>query len=347
MGPAVTALADRARAAGVVREDFQPSDIPLIYLMLGTVVDFSRGFEDGLYRRYLAILLEGIRTSGQPNPFELAPDGSTKHRTSIGADAYVSSDTVFVAPVRMGDGAQTGAGSVVTRNVKAGELVYGVPARRAGAAKKRAVKKRAVKKKAPAKRKPAKKKRGGSEEGGEASGQEKGEQGLMEFAEKRHLVLYSGSSHPELSEEVAKHLGVKLGEVDIHHFANSEVYVRFLQSVRGAYVFVLQTHTPPVNEHMIETLVMIDALKRGSARRITAVLPFFPYSRQDKKHLAREPISAKLMADLLHTAGADRVMSVDLHAGQIQGFFDVPFDHLTAHPLILDYLRQRDRSTTS
>ena len=161
----------------------------------------------------------------------------------------------------------------------------------------------------------------------------------MEFAETRHLVLYSGSSHPELAEEVAKHLGVSLGEVDIHHFANSEVYVRFLQSVRGAYVFVLQTHTPPVNEHMIETLVMIDALKRGSARRITAVLPFFPYSRQDKKHLAREPISAKLMADLLHTAGADRVMSVDLHAGQIQGFFDVPFDHLTAHPLILDYMR--------
>jgi ribose-phosphate pyrophosphokinase len=161
----------------------------------------------------------------------------------------------------------------------------------------------------------------------------------MEFAERRNLLLYSGSSHPELAEEVAKHLGVMLGEVDIHHFANSEVYVRFLTSVRGAYCFVLQTHTPPVNEHIVETLVMLDALKRGSARRITAVLPFFPYSRQDKKHLAREPISAKLMADLLHTAGADRVMSVDLHAGQIQGFFDMPFDHLTAHPLILDYLR--------
>ena len=161
----------------------------------------------------------------------------------------------------------------------------------------------------------------------------------MEFAERRNLLLYSGSSHPELAEEVAKHLGVMLGEVDIHHFANSEVYVRFLSSVRGAYCFVLQTHTPPVNEHIVETLVMLDALKRGSARRITAVLPFFPYSRQDKKHLAREPISAKLMADLLHTAGADRVMSVDLHAGQIQGFFDMPFDHLTAHSLILDYLR--------
>ncbi|MEX2393464.1 MAG: ribose-phosphate diphosphokinase, partial [Actinomycetota bacterium] len=160
----------------------------------------------------------------------------------------------------------------------------------------------------------------------------------MEFSERRHLLLYAGSSHPDLAEEVAKHLGVTLGDVDIHRFNNSEVYVRFLQSVRGADAFVLQTHTPPVNEHIIETLVMLDALKRGSARRITAVLPFFPYSRQDKKHLAREPISAKLMADLLHTAGADRAMSVDLHAGQIQGFFDMPFDHLTAHPLILDYI---------
>jgi ribose-phosphate pyrophosphokinase len=162
----------------------------------------------------------------------------------------------------------------------------------------------------------------------------------MEFAERRQLALYSGSSHPELADEVAKHLGVTLGDVDIHRFGNSEIYVRFLQSVRGAYAFVIQTHAPPVNEHIVETLVMLDALKRGSARRITAVLPFFPYSRQDKKHLAREPISAKLMADLLHTAGADRVMSVDLHAGQIQGFFDMPFDHLTAHPLILDYITQ-------
>jgi ribose-phosphate pyrophosphokinase len=161
----------------------------------------------------------------------------------------------------------------------------------------------------------------------------------MEYAEKRNLLLYSGSSHPDLAEEVAKHLGVTLGEVDIHQFSNTDTYVRFLTSVRGAYCFVIQTPAPPVNERIVELLIMLDALKRGSARRVTAVLPFFPYSRQDKKHLAREPISAKLMADLLHTAGADRVMSVDLHAGQIQGFFDMPFDHLTAHPLILDYLK--------
>ena len=161
----------------------------------------------------------------------------------------------------------------------------------------------------------------------------------MLYEPRRTLLLYSGTSHPELADEVAKHLGVVLGEVDIHRFANGEVYTRFLTSVRGADAFVLQTHAEPVNEHMMETLVLIDGLKRASARRITAVLPFFPYSRQDKKHLAREPISAKLMADLLHTAGCDRAMSIDLHAGQIQGFFDFPFDHLTAHPLLLDYLR--------
>lgn len=160
----------------------------------------------------------------------------------------------------------------------------------------------------------------------------------MKFEPQRTLLLYAGSSHPELAEEVGKHLGVDMGEVDIHRFANGEMYVRFLTSVRGADAFVLQTHSPPVNEHMMETLVMLDALKRASARRITAVLPFFPYSRQDKKHLSREPISAKLMADLLHAAGADRAMSVDLHAGQIQGFFDFDFTHLTAHPLLLDYL---------
>jgi ribose-phosphate pyrophosphokinase len=161
----------------------------------------------------------------------------------------------------------------------------------------------------------------------------------MQFDPRRTLQLYAGSSHHDLAEEVAKHLGVVLGEVDIHRFSNGEVYTRFLTSVRGADAFVLQTHAEPVNEHMMETLILVDALKRASARRITAVLPFFPYSRQDKKHLAREPISAKLMADLLHAAGADRAMSVDLHAGQIQGFFDIPFDHLTAHPLLIEYMR--------
>lgn len=161
----------------------------------------------------------------------------------------------------------------------------------------------------------------------------------MDFEPKRHLLLYSGTSHPELADEVAKHLGSTLGEVDIEHFADGEVYTRFLSSVRGMDVFIIQTHSAPVNDHIIETLIMLDALKRASARRVTTVLPYFPYSRQDKKHLAREPISAKLMADLLNAAGADRVMSIDLHAGQIQGFFDVPFDHLTALPLLVEAIR--------
>ena len=161
----------------------------------------------------------------------------------------------------------------------------------------------------------------------------------MEFLVRKQLVLYSGSSHPELAEDVAKIFGEPLRDIDIHRFANGEIYARLLDSVRGSDAFVIQTHAEPVNEHLVETLVILDALKRASTARITAVLPFFPYSRQDKKSLSREPISAKLMADLLHTAGADRVMSVDLHAGQIQGFFDFPFDHLTAQPLLIDHLR--------
>jgi ribose-phosphate pyrophosphokinase len=161
----------------------------------------------------------------------------------------------------------------------------------------------------------------------------------MEFDPRRHLLLYAGTSHPDLADEVAKHLGTTLADVEITHFADGEVYARFLTSVRGADVFIVQTHSAPVNQHIIETLIMLDALKRASARRVTCVLPYFPYSRQDKKHLAREPISAKLMADLFNAAGADRIMSIDLHAGQIQGFFDVPFDHLTALPLLVEAVR--------
>lgn len=160
----------------------------------------------------------------------------------------------------------------------------------------------------------------------------------MEFLVRKRLVVYSGTSHPELAEEVSKHLGITVGDVDIHRFANGEIYARFMDSVRGTDAFVIQTHSAPINEHIMEMLIMLDALKRASASRITAVVPYYGYSRQDKKQLAREPISAKLMADLLHTAGADRVMSLDLHAGQIQGFFDFPFDHLTALPLLVDYM---------
>src|SRR5438105_8175470 len=154
------------------------------------------------------------------------------------------------------------------------------------------------------------------------------------------MMLFSGTAHPELSEEIASHLGIPLSECEVRRFASTEVYVRADNSVRGADVFVVQTHYDPVNEALIEQLVMIDAMKRASAKRITAVIPYYGYSRQDKKTLSREPISAKLVADLLSTAGADRVVSVDLHSGQIQGFFDSPFDHLTALPLLEDYFQQ-------
>jgi ribose-phosphate pyrophosphokinase len=159
----------------------------------------------------------------------------------------------------------------------------------------------------------------------------------VEIITKKHLMIFSGTAHPELSQEIADELQIPLSPVEIRRFASSEIYVRPLASVRGADVFVVQTHGIPVNESLMEQLVMIDAMKRASAKRISAVIPYYGYSRQDKKSLAREPISAKLVADLLSAAGADRVISVDLHSGQIQGFFDYPFDHLTALPLLEDY----------
>jgi ribose-phosphate pyrophosphokinase len=163
---------------------------------------------------------------------------------------------------------------------------------------------------------------------------------IREIVTKKRMMLFSGTAHPRLAEEIATTLGVELCETKISRFASGEIYVRSEESVRGSDVFVIQTHADPVNESIMEQLVMIDALKRASAKRITAVIPYYGYSRQDKKALAREPISAKLVADCLTVAGADRVVSVDLHSGQIQGFFDFPFDHLTALPLLSDYLRE-------
>ena len=159
----------------------------------------------------------------------------------------------------------------------------------------------------------------------------------MEIVTKKHLMLFAGTSHPDLAQEIAKELAVPISPCEIRRFASSELYVRPHDSVRGADVFVLQTHSAPVNETIMEQLLMVDAMKRASAKRITAVIPYYGYSRQDKKSLAREPISAKLVADLLSVAGTDRVISVDLHSGQIQGYFDHPFDHLTALPLLEDY----------
>ncbi len=157
---------------------------------------------------------------------------------------------------------------------------------------------------------------------------------------KRNLMLFSGRAHPELGEAVAKNLGIDLTPMTARDFANGEIFVRFEESVRGCDAFVLQSHTQPLNKWLMEQLIMIDALKRGSAKRITAILPFYPYARQDKKHRGREPISARLVADLLYTAGADRIVSVDLHTDQIQGFFDGPVDHMHAMPILTDYIKK-------
>jgi ribose-phosphate pyrophosphokinase len=162
----------------------------------------------------------------------------------------------------------------------------------------------------------------------------------VEIVTKKKLMLFSGTTHPALAQEIADHLGIVVSPCKISRFASGEIYVRAEDSVRGADVFVVQTHADPINESIMEQLVMLDAMKRASAKRITAVVPYYGYSRQDKKGLAREPISAKLVADMLTVAGADRVVSVDLHAGQIQGYFDFPFDHLTALPVLTNYLRE-------
>jgi ribose-phosphate pyrophosphokinase len=162
----------------------------------------------------------------------------------------------------------------------------------------------------------------------------------MERPTTKRMMLYSGTAHRELAEEIAAELGETLGEPNIRSFKNGELYCRFDESVRGCDVFIIQTHSTPINEAIMEQLIMIDAAKRGSAKRITAVCPYYGYGRQDRKAMNREPITAKLLADMLTVAGADRMVSIDLHAGQIQGFFDKPVDHLTAMPVLLDHLRE-------
>lgn len=158
------------------------------------------------------------------------------------------------------------------------------------------------------------------------------------IANNKKLALVAGRSHPALAKAVAAELGVDLLPTDAYDFANGEIFVRFDGSVRGCDVFVLQSHTAPLNKWIMEQLIMLDALKRASAKRITIVVPFYGYARQDKKHAGREPISARLMADLFKAAGADRLMTVDLHTSQIQGFFDGPVDHLFALPLLADHV---------
>lgn len=168
--------------------------------------------------------------------------------------------------------------------------------------------------------------------------------GIKTSGEKK-LMLFSGRAHPELAEEVAQQLGVGVVPTKVFDFANGEIYVRYQESARGADCFLIQSHTAPINKWIMEQLIMIDALKRASAASITVIIPSYGYARQDKKHKGREPISARLVADLLKTAGADRILTVDLHTDQIQGFFDGPVDHLTALPVLADYVgRKVDRS---
>ncbi|MFJ3672302.1 ribose-phosphate diphosphokinase [Streptomyces sp. NPDC090106] len=161
--------------------------------------------------------------------------------------------------------------------------------------------------------------------------------GIKTTGEKK-MMFFSGRAHPELAEEVAQRLGVGVVPTKAFDFANGEIYVRYQESARGADCFLIQSHTAPINKWIMEQLIMIDALKRASARSITVIVPFYGYARQDKKHRGREPISARLIADLMKTAGADRILTVDLHTDQIQGFFDGPVDHLFALPLLADYV---------
>jgi len=156
---------------------------------------------------------------------------------------------------------------------------------------------------------------------------------------RKTLMLFAGRAYPKLAEEVGNYLGVRPTPTAAYDFANGEIFVRFEESVRGCDAFVIQSHAEPLNKWIMEQLLMVDALKRASAKRITVVTPFFGYARQDKKHRGREPISARLMADLFKTAGADRLMAVDLHTAQIQGFFDGPVDHLFALPLLADHVK--------
>src|ERR1700691_3138188 len=164
--------------------------------------------------------------------------------------------------------------------------------------------------------------------------------GITASGEKK-LMLFAGRAFPELGTEIAACLGIEPVASRAYDFANGEIFVRFLESVRGSDAFVLQSHTAPINQWIMEQLIMVDALKRASAKRITVVAPFFGYARQDKKSRGREPISARLIADLFLTAGADRIMAVDLHTAQIQGFFDGPVDHLFALPILASYIEDK------
>lgn len=164
----------------------------------------------------------------------------------------------------------------------------------------------------------------------------------MELKNKQRLCLFSGNANPELAQEMADHLGIPLGKAFVGQFNNGETQVIIDESVRGKEIFVVQPTSNPANEHVMELLIMVDAFRRASARHVTAIIPYYAYARQDRKTRGREPISAKLMANLLTTAGVSRVITMDLHAGQIQGFFDIPVDHMPGVPILAEYIASKN-----
>jgi bifunctional UDP-N-acetylglucosamine pyrophosphorylase/glucosamine-1-phosphate N-acetyltransferase len=267
-------------------------------------------------------------------------DGVAKHHTTVGDDAFVGSNTVLVAPLEVGGGAYTAAGSAISEDVPPGALGIArgrqhnstgwVMSRRAGTRSAATAATLAGGDAIIRSEKEAEKNKG---ELFQVSG--------MTAASQKKLMLFGGRAYPELATEVAECMGIETAPARLYDFANGEIMVRFLESVRGCDAFVLQSHTAPINQWIMEQLIMVDALKRASAKRITVVMPFFGYARQDKKSRGREPISARLVADLFATAGADRLMAVDLHTAQIQGFFDGPVDHLFALPILAGYLETK------
>jgi ribose-phosphate pyrophosphokinase len=160
------------------------------------------------------------------------------------------------------------------------------------------------------------------------------------MSSRNRLKIFTGSANPALAEEIAQYLGVAVGDTRCKRFSDGEIQVEINESVRGADVFIIQPTCSPINEHLMELLIMIDAVRRASARRITAVIPYYGYARQDRKARARDPITAKLVANILVASGARRVLCMDLHAGQIQGFFDIPVDHLPGVPILAEYIKQ-------
>src|SRR5690242_6026562 len=167
------------------------------------------------------------------------------------------------------------------------------------------------------------------------------------FALQPELKVFTGSANCELAERICRYLGVPLGQATISSFPDGETYVKIEENIRGHDVFIVQPTSPPTNQHLMELLIMVDAARRASADRITAVIPFFGYARQDRKDQPRVPITAKLVANLLHAAGVNRVLTMDLHAQQVQGFFDIPVDHLYAAPVLIRYIRQKQLSNVA